>query len=196
MKDVSPHKWVLGLTGRMLSGKSTALEFFKQNGAAVFSADEAVAALYKKPAVQTQIKKLIGTLDKEQIAALTFADPQKRSALEKLLHPLVWAQAKQFVRQTKNKLVVLEIPLLFEANWQHYFDFTLVIAADPKTLPQRLKGRGLTLKQYKQRTQYQWPPEKQYAQADMVLFHRNKTDLKNKINRLCKLFTSLHKARS
>ena len=193
MKAQPLRKWVIGLSGVMLSGKSTALAFFKQNGATVVSADEIVGELYAQPAVKAQLAALFGTADKTILASLVFKDKNKRQDLEKFLHPLVLKQMRRQIKTAQTPLVVCEIPLLFEAGWEKWVDMTLVVSADKKTLPARLKGRRLSAAQYKRRLKHQLPEEEKCHRADMVLCHASKTDLGLKIKRLCQAFDLLSK---
>lgn len=182
------NKWVIGLTGAILSGKSTALASFAKYGASTLSADEIVAQLYKKPAVQKQVKQWFGTTNKEQIAAQIFTHPAKRKQLENFIHPLVLKEGLKQIKQAEKKLVVFEIPLLFEAGCDKMTDLNIWVMADPKTLTQRLKGRKMSKAAYQARLKTQWPEEEKAARADIILFHKNKKDLGAKIKHLCEAF--------
>ncbi len=185
-------KWVIGLTGRMLSGKSTALSYFAQNGAAVISCDEIVQALYTQPNVLRELKQKLGTADKSALAQTVFTSVAKRRVLEHVLHPFVLKQVRACIKAAIQPLVVVEIPLLFEAGWQHYTDMNIVVMAQACTLSKRLKARGFTRAEYLRRTQQQWPAEKQAACADMVFLNTNKRQLKQCIERFCRAFNLLH----
>lgn len=188
----SPQKWVVGLSGVILSGKSTALAFFKQNGAAVFSADEIVCALYEKKSVRTQLERAFGTADKAALAQIVFTNKNKRRALEEQLHPLVLQEMRLRIKACASPLVVCEIPLLFEAGWDKYVDMTLAVCADKKTLSARLKARRLTRAEYAKRLKNQLPEAEKCARADVVLYHTHKTDLELKVKRLCQAFDLLN----
>ena len=187
----SPHKWVVGLTGVILSGKSTALAFFKQNGAAVFSADEIVGALYERQSVRACLVREMGSADKNDLANIIFKNAQKREKLERILHPLVLKEMRLCIKSAKQKLVVCEIPLLFEAGWDKYVDMTLAVCADKKTLPARLKERKLSRAEYTKRLKNQLSETEKCQRADIVFWHVSKTDLKLKVKRLCQAFDLL-----
>lgn len=182
------NKWVIGLTGNILSGKSTALAYFAKYGAATLSADAIVAQLYEKPAIQKQLKQWFGTTQKEQIAAQIFTHPGKRKQLENFIHPLVLKEGLKQIKQEKKKLVVFEIPLLFEAGCDKMTDLNVLVVADPKTLPARLKGRNMSRAVYQARLKTQWPEKEKAQRADIILFHKNKKDLGAKIKRFCESF--------
>ena len=184
--------FVVGLTGSMLSGKSTALAYFKACGAGIISCDEIVRTLYTRPAVLAQIKKRLGTAGKAQIAQIVFKNKAKRTALEKLLHPLILREVKAQLTALSHPLVVVETPLLFEAGWEKYMDLTVAVLADPKTLPARLKGRKMTWAEFTRRTAHQLPDLQKAARADVVFFHATKAQLKQSVTRFCHAFNLLH----
>ena len=187
-----PHKWVIGLSGVMLSGKSTALGFFKQCGAGVISADEIVGSLYERPAVRARLVRALGTADKAVLAAQIFTHARKRSVLEAILHPLVLKEMHRQAKACAQALVVCEIPLLFEAGWDKMVDMTLVVCADKKTLPARLKARHLTRAEYNRRLKQQLPETEKQRRADVVFLHTAKQDLELKVKRLCQAFDLLN----
>ena len=185
------NKWIIGLTGNMLSGKSTALADFQAQGAATFSADEIVRQLYEKREIQQYLKRWFGTVEKQVIARQVFANASKRVQLERFIHPLVLKELAQQIKKSSQHLVVIEIPLLFEAGWEKMTDLNVLVMADPKTLNMRLKKRGLTRAAYEARLKAQWPEEKKRALADVIFFHKTKTDLRWKVHRFCKAFDLL-----
>lgn len=185
------NKWVIGLTGNMLSGKSTALADFQAQGAATFCADEIVRQLYTKPIVRRRLKSWFGTIERGEIARQVFANPSKRLQLEHFIHPLVLKQLIQQIKKSPQRLIVVEIPLLFEAGWEKKTDLNVLVMADPKTLDVRLKKRHLTRAQYEARLKAQWPEHKKASCADVIFFHKTKTDLKWKVQRFCKTFDLL-----
>ena len=118
-------KWVIGLTGSILSGKSTALNYFTKQGVATFSCDEIVRELYASPRVLKEIEQLLGTTDKTKIAALIFKTKAQREALEKLLHPLVFKELQSRINQSTQRVIVVEVPLLFETGWYKLTDLNI-----------------------------------------------------------------------
>ena len=181
-------KWVIGLTGSMLSGKSTALNYFAKQGADTFSCDEIVRELYASPRMLKTIGQLMGTTDKTKISALIFKNKTHREALEKLLHPLIFKALKKRITQSAKRIVVVEVPLLFEAGWGLYTDLNIAVLADPKTLPVRLKGRNLTVQEYKRRLAHQFTDAEKANRADVVFFHASKAQLKKSVERFCNVF--------
>ncbi len=187
--------WIIGLTGSILSGKSTALTYFKAQGAQVISCDEIVRQLYTRPGVLKQIQAALGTTDPKQLARVVFMQPAKRRQLEQILHPLVRKEVRAQLTQNTQELVVVEVPLLFEAGWEKYTDLTVCVLADPHTLPARLKGRQMTHAEYERRLRTQLPHAEKAARADVVFFHAKKAQLKKSVTRFCQSFKVLHKVK-
>lgn len=186
-------KWIVGLTGSILSGKSTALAYFKQAGAEVVSCDQIAQELYTRADVLKKIKTVLGTDHKAEIAEAVFKNAAKRKQLEKILHPLILKQARAQINKSMRRLVVWEIPLLFEAGWEKLTDLNICVLADPKTLPQRLKGRKMSRAEYERRLKTQLPPLEKAAKADIVFVHKNKIQLKQSVTRFCCAFNVLQK---
>ena len=137
------------------------------------------------------IKAALGTAEKEELAQLVFKNATKRKQLEKILHPRVLKEVQARIRQSTRKLIVAEVPLLFEAGWQDWMDFTLCVCADPATLNARLKGRNMSRREYAQRLKTQLPAAEKAAKADIVFVHKNKMQLKQSVMQFCRAFNVL-----
>ncbi|MBB5073745.1 dephospho-CoA kinase [Bartonella callosciuri] len=129
---------IIGLTGSIAMGKSTVADFFKQAGISVFSADEAVNQLYKSEPTLSLIARTFpgvveyGKVNRLKLSEILINDNKKLQILEKIIHPLVQAKEKEFIataRQQGKKLVVLDIPLLFETNAEKRVDSVVVVSA-------------------------------------------------------------------
>jgi dephospho-CoA kinase len=167
---------VVGLTGGMGAGKSTALAALEQLGAAVLSTDAVVHELY---AGEPRLKEAVverwgsevapdGVVDRAAIARRAFADEEERRWLEGLLWPLVgervWAWLEQArARRPPPRAAVVEIPLLFEAGMEGLYDATIAIVAREELRRERAAGRGHELPQ--QRAARQLSQEEKVARA-------------------------------
>ena len=189
-KQISP--WVIGLTGSILSGKSTALAYFKQAGAEVISCDEIVRQLYMRPVVCARLQKALGTDKPAALAQLVFNHKDKRRKLEQILHPLVKREVYAQIKQSTRNLIIVEVPLLFEAGWEKQMDLMVCVLADERTLSARLKGRKLSRLEYERRLKNQLPPLEKAARADVVFFHANKAQLKKSVTRFRNVFKVVH----
>lgn len=186
-----PKKLVIGLTGSILSGKSTALGYFKKYGAGVLSADEICHRLYQQPRIQAELNKRFGSCEPAELSAKVFRDSSFRKKLESFLHPLIWRYAADVIRQDSSPIVFFEVPLLFESDWDKKVDISLFIQADCKTLSARLKGRKMTRAEYLRRLRTQMPEKEKFLRADITVFHKSKKELANKIQHLYQAFCAV-----
>lgn len=192
-KPAACKQLVIGLTGNIASGKSTALMCFKKLGAAVLSADEVVRQLYQQPAVRNKLKHLFGTAEPAQMAKLVFENEIARKQLEAFLHPLVWKKMQAEMKKIQAPCIVLELPLLFEAGWEKRVDVTVLIAGDQKTLPARLKARRLSAQEYKRRLKNQLPQAEKMERADLCIINdKTPQELEEKISQLYRAFKQIY----
>lgn len=115
---------VVGLTGGIAAGKSTATAFFQDRGVPVIDADEVardvVAAGTPGLAAVTaafgpQIVQADGTLDRRRLREVVFADPAQRQRLEAILHPLINIEIRARLQQVTGPYCILAVPLLIES---------------------------------------------------------------------------------
>ena len=151
---------VVGLTGSIGMGKSTAAAAFARHGAALWDADRAVHRLLAPggAAVAIIADRFAGVLattpagepyvDRQALGAAVFGDPAALSRLEGILHPLVRHEERAFLLAAKlrrTRFVVLDIPLLFETGGEARCDATVVVSAPWFIQRQRVLGRpGMT----------------------------------------------------
>lgn len=144
---------VLGLTGSIAMGKSTTAAMFAREGVPVHDADAAVARLYRGEAVAAVEKAfpgvaIDGIIDRQRLAAHVLNDAQALAKLEGIVHPLVRRSEAAFLercRREGRRLVLLDIPLLFETGGEGRVDATVVVTADAATQRARVLARpGMT----------------------------------------------------
>ncbi|UNE54241.1 dephospho-CoA kinase [Bartonella machadoae] len=137
---------IIGLTGSIAMGKSTVADFFRQAGISVFSADDAVHQLYKSEPTLSLIARAFPSViendkvNRAKLSEILIKDHKKLQTLEKIIHPLVQKKEKEFIniaRQRGEKLVVLDIPLLFETNGEKRVDSVVVVSAPSAIQKQR-----------------------------------------------------------
>jgi dephospho-CoA kinase len=169
---------VLGLTGSIGMGKSTAAQRFRHNGVAVFDADAAVHELYRGAAVPAVEEAFPGTtegdaVNREKLAAALLADPDGFSRLEAIVHPMVRELERQFLRdqvESGASLAVLEIPLLFETGADRLVDVVVVLSAEPDVQAARVLERpGMTPAKFEQIRGRQIPDEEKRKRADFIV---------------------------
>lgn len=147
---------LLGLTGGIAMGKSRAAAMFRAFGVPVFDADAEVhalmapsgAAVGRVAAVFPGTLKPTGAIDRARLGAFVLGDPAALGRLEAILHPLVRAGEGAFLRRACRahaRLVVLDIPLLFETGGERRVDAVAVVSASPLLQAQRaLRRPGMT----------------------------------------------------
>lgn len=141
---------VIGLTGSIAAGKSTAAVILRRSGCAVFDADREVArALAPGGVAVAAICALApaacrdGVVDKRALARMATEDDRIYTALEGILHPIVFAAAARMIQRTHRPLV-LDIPLLFETGGDTPCDAVIVVdAAAPIRRARALRRHGV-----------------------------------------------------
>lgn len=172
-------KLVVGLTGGIACGKSTALEFFAHRGWATLSADATATDILESD--QRIHSKLVehfgnsvvngcGNIDKAALAGIIFSQSAERKWLEALLHPLIRSKWTSFVRCCPEEKCIIELPLLFENNLQYHFNLVLSIYSPSTTTISRLSQRGLSFEQSIARMDAQFPTKQKSNLADYVLW--------------------------
>jgi dephospho-CoA kinase len=172
---------VLGLTGSIGMGKSTAAAMLRRLGVPLFDADVAVhrllapsgAAVPTVSAAFPGVETDAGGIDRAQLGQRVFADPAALEQLEAILHPLVAAEERRFLarsRARREPLVVLDIPLLFETGAERGCDYVLVVSAPALLQRQRvLRRSGMTEIRFNAILRKQIPDYRKRQRADFVV---------------------------
>lgn len=172
--------FLLGLTGSIGMGKSTTAGFFRAAGIPVWDADAAVHRLYAPggPAVQPLARLCpealkAGGIDRVALKDWIARDAQALKAIEAVVHPLVAADRAAFIARAGAegaRLVVLDIPLLFETGADAGMDATLVVSAPPELQRARVLERpGMSAAQLDAILARQMPDAEKRARADFVI---------------------------
>lgn len=144
---------IIGLTGSIGMGKSTVAERFRQCGVPVCDADALVHQLYDSKAVAPIEAAFPGTtaegkVDRTKLAKAVLGDARGLQRLESIVHPLVHAAERDFLRaayEAGEPMAVLEIPLLFETGGNVRVDVTIVVSAPEDVQRERVMQRpGMT----------------------------------------------------
>ena len=171
---------VIGLTGSIGMGKSTAARRFAALGLAVCDADAEVHKLYHAGgAAVAPIEAAFpgttgpGGVDRGKLGQALLADPAGFKRLEAIVHPLVHAAERSFLQCEAAKgaaMAVLEIPLLFEGGGDNRVDVTVVVSAPAGMQRQRVLARpGMTPEKLRQILSRQTPDAEKRARADFVV---------------------------
>ena len=170
----------VGLTGGVASGKSTVSAILRELGAVVIDADALAREVVGRgtpglaavvEAFGPSVLTTEGDLDRPGLGAVVFADPERRGALEGIIHPLVRARAAELEAQApEGALVVHDIPLLAETGQASTFDAVIVVDAPIELQVERMTAlRGWTREDAEARIAAQASREERLAVATHVV---------------------------
>jgi dephospho-CoA kinase len=169
---------VIGLTGSIGMGKSTAAARFRELGIAVCDADAEVHKLYEGaavPAIEAAFPGSTagGKVDRQKLAQQLIADPSRFARLEAIVHPMVVEAERQFLRAEAARgtnMAVLEIPLLLEGSGHGRVDVVVVVSAPAEMQRERVLARpGMSLEKLEQILARQLHDSEKRARADFIV---------------------------
>lgn len=177
---------LLGLTGGISTGKSTAARFFEEAGVSVVDADQLARRVVEpgRPALEDiregfgdAVLGPDGRLDRGVLGALVFQDPAARARLEAIVHPRVAAEAEREIQRLLTEMpggvVVYDVPLLYETGASGRFDLVAVVYVPRAEQLRRLCARdGLAREDAERRLASQLDIEEKARRADAVLDNR------------------------
>jgi dephospho-CoA kinase len=172
----------IAITGGAGTGKSTVARMFKELGAEVLDADQIAreAVAVGAPAWQELCRLYApdyfhadGALNRSRLSQRVFADPEERRRLDGLIHPRVEAELQARVAELGRRgvrLVLVEVPLLFETGRERAFDRVIAVAAPEALQIRRLRERdGRGEAEIRGILAAQWPLKDKVARADFVV---------------------------
>jgi dephospho-CoA kinase len=171
---------IVGLTGSIGMGKSTAAAMLRRMAVPVYDADAAVHALQAKggpalPAIEAAFPGVVkdGVLDRAGLGGRVFGNKPALRQLEAIVHPLVQQRQREFLRRAALRgapLVVLDIPLLFEGLGERRVDATVVVSAPAFLQHRRVMARpGMTAEKLAGILRQQTPDSVKRRKATMVI---------------------------
>ena len=174
--------YILGLTGGIASGKSTVSAYLAQNGALIIDADLIARQVVAKKS--SGLKQIVakfgeeiltasGELDRKKLGKLVFSNKELLKALTDITGPLIRAEILRKIQAAKKaqvKLVVLDIPLLFETGYQTLCDKVMVVTIPSKLQLERVMKRdNLSAAEARKRIANQLPASKRNELADVLI---------------------------
>jgi len=178
---------LIGLTGGIGSGKSAVATRLAELGAIVIDAD-AIAREVVEPGTDGLVQVVAefgpdvltatGELDRAALGRLVFADPQRRQALERIIHPRVRARSAEIVSTAPDDAVVVnDIPLLVETGQAKNFPLVVVVlAAEDVRVARLVRDRGMTEDDARARIAAQATDEQRREVADIVIVNDGTLD--------------------
>ncbi|MCX8070063.1 MAG: dephospho-CoA kinase [Thermodesulfovibrionales bacterium] len=184
---------LIGLTGNIGMGKSTAGKYFSQLGALVIDTDNIVRELFNNKEVQDSLVRLFGDhiisqgiVNKNAISDVVFKSEDKRQALEDLLHPLVFEKLNEIITENKDReMIIVEAPIIFERGYEDKFDYVINVFCSNDLAIDRLVKKGYTRQQAQQRLSTQMPYNKKNELADFTIDNNsNEGHLKDEVKKI------------
>lgn len=176
---------VIGITGSIGMGKTTASEMLRDMGIPVHDADAAVHTLLGPggkavPLVGAEFPEAVAKddkgdeyIDRQVLGRIVFIDRKKKKVLEDILHPMVRYESDKFVAdmmQRAHSIVALDIPLLFETGGERRVNVTICVSAPPEMQRERVLARpGMTSEKFERIVAGQLPDAEKRRRADYVL---------------------------
>ena len=168
----------LGLTGSIGMGKSTTAGFFADAGCAVWDADAAVHRLYAPggAAVAPMRARFPAAIEhdavsRDRLREIIASDPDALRAIEAIVHPLVRADRADFAAANPDRVVVFDIPLLYETGSEAEMDAVVCVTIPAELQRERVLARGtMSAEDLDRILARQMPNEEKCARADFVIF--------------------------
>jgi dephospho-CoA kinase len=173
---------LVGLTGGIGMGKSTVTSMLEQSGVPVVDTDMVAREIVEpgQPALAeitaafgAEVISADGRLRRDEVARRVFSDEVLRHRLEAITHPRIraaWRARVEEWRTAGRERAAVVIPLLFETAAEKEFDAVLCVACSARTQQERLRARGWSDEEIRQRKAAQWPVEKKLALCHGVIW--------------------------
>lgn len=188
---------VLGITGSLGTGKSTASRMFGRLGAKVLDADHMVReALKNETALKNRVIRSFGKgvltggrIDRNKLAGIVFGDKRKLKTLCDIVYPTIIRQIRTGIRQFKKKdakAVVIDAPMLIEAGLVKDVDILIVVRSGKTIQLKRIKARGrLSGSEALKRIRNQMPLRRKVKLADFIIDNNaSKAKLRQQVKRI------------
>jgi len=175
---------LIGITGQIGSGKSTAASVLAKMGAAVVDADQIGRTVVEQnPALVKQIAKVFGNdvltksrkLDRKRVAEIAFSSKSNKFRLDKLVHPFLLKELKRQVKKLSRShdVIVIDAALLLDWSLDRVVDTVLVINASQNKRLARLKKRGISTVDVKARQKHQLSFKEFQRRSDKILMNNS-----------------------
>ena len=196
---------VIGLTGGIASGKSTVGRMLSEQNVPIIDTDKLAREVVEpgKPALEelvstfgAEILKDDKTLDRHRMLEMILTDAGTRRLVENIIHPHVFKRMDQILQQlaaSGNNVVIVEVPLLFEAGWQDLFDYVVsVVAPEPICIKRLAERKKMSIDMASRWMATQIPQEVKAKRSDYVVHNNAGLDeLQIQVDRLSEILKQL-----
>jgi dephospho-CoA kinase len=191
---------IIGLTGGIGSGKSTVAGYFQELGVPVYVADTEAKKIMDQPDTIQEVQQIFdenvifeGKLDRKKIASIVFNNAEKLAQLNKIIHPKVKQDFKDWLEKHKNySFIIKEVAILFETNSENDFDAIILVTAPEKIRIERVTNRdNITENQVRERIKNQLSDEEKISKSHYIIENISKKATKKRVK---ELFILLRKA--
>ena len=190
----------IGVTGNIGSGKTTLTKYFENYKSYIFNADkEAKNHLRNHSVLQKKIINIFGNqivtknnIDFKKLAEIVFESKKNQQILNGIVWPEISMLIENSLRQAENDkydFFIVDAALLFEANFNHFFDYIILVTADKKIrLNRALKRKNLDLSQIKKRMSLQLSDSEKIKHSNFTIYNNDKKEaLQNEFDKIMKL---------
>ncbi|PHH98962.1 dephospho-CoA kinase [Fusobacterium polymorphum] len=186
---------IIGLTGGIASGKSTVSKYLAEKGFKVYDADKIAKDISEKKSVQEEIILTFGdkileenrNIDRKKLKEIVFEDKEKLKQLNAIIHPKVIDFYKELKEQNTDKIIIFDVPLLFESGIDKFCDKILVVISDYEIQLDRIVERDKIDRELAEKIiKSQLSNEERIKKADVVIENNSSLeDLFEKVERFC-----------
>ncbi|HEY3373825.1 MAG TPA: dephospho-CoA kinase [Candidatus Aquicultor sp.] len=198
---------IIGVTGSIGSGKSTVAALLRDKGALLIDADNIAREVVERgqPAFSEIVERFgedivdkSGAIKRRQLGKIVFEDPQKREALNKIVHPAVMTEIDRRLQRMEaeygdDQVVVLDVPLLIEVGYHARCVLVVIVTATRHIRCERLLQKGLSKEEAEARIEAQGNKEALQHEADVIIENNGSLEtLKTAVDALWRRITSTH----
>ncbi|HQB32660.1 MAG TPA: bifunctional DNA-formamidopyrimidine glycosylase/DNA-(apurinic or apyrimidinic site) lyase, partial [Erysipelotrichaceae bacterium] len=170
---------VVAVTGCIGSGKSEVSSYLKERGYLTISSDEINADLLKQPQTIADLAAILGCqkedIDKKYLSEVIFSQSAAKEKVESYLHQRIYQEIASWIKENEaEKLLFVEVPLLYEVGWDRYFDYNVNVDSRPELIYQRLlENRKMKKEEVDRRLRNQLSLAEKAKRADYNLDNRS-----------------------
>lgn len=184
--------YLIGLTGTIAAGKSTAANYFQILNCKVYNADRIAKNMYFLPEIKKKVIDKFGTnsyvgenqINSKYLADVIFKNKENLKWINSLIHPLVKDfLKKEFKKSGEGEIIIYDVPLLFESNAKKEMDYDLIIVIDAPLelrMNRAIQRNNWTKEEFIKREEQQMRPEEKRQKADCVIWNDSDPETLNK----------------